>query len=114
MPEMMLGFSSQIDDSMVIPAEGGVYPLCLFVKVCSRSTRFQPFLLYLPLSRELLGHLCEKPPECIHNTHLMLVKSLRPQSDWLVVLLTSCAVHVLGDKNSKKCFQFIPRENERL
>lgn len=41
--------------------------------VCSRSTTFWSFLLYLPLPREPLGHWCEKPPEC---TQAKLVKPL--------------------------------------
>ena len=45
----------------------------LFIQVGSTSARFRPFLLYLPLPRDLLGHWCEKPPEC---TQSMLVKPL--------------------------------------
>lgn len=71
----------------------GLIP-CLFMQVCSRSTRFRSFLLYLPLPRELLGHWCEKPPEW---TESMLVKPLWAPPGWLTDLITSYTVTILTD-----------------
>lgn len=70
----MLGFllvGGCIGDSVAIPAEGR--RALLFYAGLFEVNKFRSFLLYLPLPRELLGHWCEKPPEC---TQSMLVKPL--------------------------------------